>query len=315
MNLKDESQHKIALAVHGGAGTILRSVMTAEKEAAYTSGLQAALSSGWKLLQESASALDAVEEAVRVLEDNALFNAGRGSVFTNAETHEMDAAIMSGENLTAGAVAAVSHIKNPIHLARKVLEHSEHMLLCGAGAETFAREMGVSFEGREYFFDEWRYNQLLEAKREERVRLDHSDDKKFGTVGAVALDGSGNLAAATSTGGMTNKRFGRIGDTPLIGAGTYANNQTCAVSCTGHGEFFIRALAAHDVSCLMLYKHFSLRQACEQVIYKTLPELGGQGGLIAVDANGQISMPFNTEGMYRGLISSDQELIVKIYDD
>jgi beta-aspartyl-peptidase (threonine type) len=306
---------RLALAIHGGAGTISRALMSAEREAAYRDGLQQALRRGWELLNDGVDALDAVEATVSLMEDNPLFNAGRGSVFTHNEKHEMDAAIMSGVDLRAGAVAAVDGIKNPIKLARRVMEATEHVLMCGSGAEEFAREAGFEFAPPEYFFDELRYEQLLQARREDEVRLDHSLVKKFGTVGAVARDARGHLAAATSTGGMTNKRYGRVGDTAIIGAGTYADDQTCAISCTGHGEFFIRTVTAYDIACLMKYKGLTLNEACEQVVHVTLRELGGEGGLIAVDHTGNVSLPFNSEGMYRAWIISQSEAQIAIYRD
>ncbi len=312
-DLKDEAG--LSLAIHGGAGAIRRAEMSAEREAAFRDGLQQALARGWEMLSDGGAALDAVEAVVCLLEDNVLFNAGRGSVFTHNEKHEMDAAIMSGMDLRAGAVAAVEGVKNPIKLARRVMEETPHVLLCGSGAEEFAREAGCEFASPEYFFSEWRYEQLLQARREQDVRLDHSPIKKFGTVGAVARDARGHLAAATSTGGMTNKSFGRVGDTALIGAGTYADDRTCAVSCTGLGEFFIRTVAAYDVSCLMKYKGLTLTEACEQVIGVTLREMGGEGGLIAVDHRGNVALPFNSEGMYRAWITSGQESQIYIYRD
>ena len=315
MNFETKNGTRVALAIHGGAGTIRRAEMSAERETAYRDGLRQALLRGWAVLNDGGAALDAVETTVRVLEDNPLFNAGRGSVFTSDGKHEMDAAIMSGKDLRAGAVAAVCGIKNPITLARRVMEETPHVLLCGSGAEEFAREVTCEFAPPEYFFEAFRYEQLLQAQRDQEVRLDHSPGKKFGTVGAVARDALGQLAAATSTGGMTNKRFGRIGDTAIIGAGTYADDRTCAVSCTGHGEFFIRSLAAHDVACLMKYKGLSLYDACEEVIGRTLLEMGGEGGLIAVDYMGNVTLPFNSEGMYRAWIASGREAEVAIYRD
>lgn len=315
MNSETKNEAKLALAIHGGGGTIRREEMSAEREAAYRDGLHQALLRGWEVLTGGGASLDAVEVTVCALEDNPLFNAGRGSVFTHNEKHEMDAAIMSGKDLRAGAVAAVSSIKNPIVLARRVMEATPHVLLCGSGAEEFAREAGFEFMPPEYFFSEFRYEQLLQARREQEVRLDHSPVKKFGTVGAVACDMRGNLAAATSTGGMTNKRFGRVGDTALIGAGTYADDHTCAVSCTGHGEFFIRTVAAYEAACLMKYKGLTLNDACAQVVYQTLHEMGGEGGLIAVDQMGNVALPFNSEGMYRAWITSSQEAQVAIYRD
>jgi len=315
MNFAMNNRARPALAIHGGAGTIRREEMDAGREAAYRNGLQLALRRGWEVLQRGGAALDAVEQAVCALEDDPLFNAGRGAVFTHDGRHEMDAAIMSGEDLRAGAVAAVGGIKNPVALARRVMEETEHVLLCASGAEDFARESGCEFAPPEYFFTEFRHEQLLQARREHVVRLDHSPGKKFGTVGAVACDARGYLAAATSTGGMTNKRFGRIGDTPLIGAGTYADNRTCAVSCTGHGEFFMRTLAAYDVACLMKYKNLTLDAACAQVVNTTLREMGGEGGLIAVDRAGNIALPFNSEGMYRAWVTTKSAPQVAIYRD
>jgi len=315
MKLETEKEVKLSLAVHGGAGTIRRALLSAEQEAAYRDGLQQGLRSGWEVLTGGGAALDAVEAAVCAMEDHPLFNAGRGSVFTHNEKHEMDAAIMSGKDLRAGAVAAVAGIKNPIKLARLVMEETPHVLLCGRGAEEFASESGIELAPPEYFFSQFRYDQLMEAQREDGVRLDHSPAQKFGTVGAVARDAEGHLAAATSTGGMTNKRFGRVGDTALIGTGTYADDKTCAISCTGHGEFFIRTVAAHEVSCLMKYKGLTLAEACEQVVGQTLYELGGEGGLIAVDRAGNFTLPFNSEGMYRAWITSGQEEQIAIYRD
>ncbi len=315
MDSETKVEARLALALHGGAGTIQRAAMSAERERAYRDGLQQAMMGGWAVLTGGGAALDAVEASVCMLEDNPLFNAGRGSVFTHTEQHEMDAAIMSGEDLRAGAVAAIGGIRNPIILARRVMDETPHVLLCGRGAEEFAREAGVEFAPAEYFFDALRYEQLLQARQEREVALDHTPVKKFGTVGAVARDAHGHLAAATSTGGMTNKRFGRVGDTALIGAGTYADDRTCAISCTGHGEFFIRTVAAYDVACLMKYKGLTLDDACAQVVSQTLREMGGEGGLIAVDHMGNVTLPFNSEGMYRAWITSGHEAQVAIYRD
>jgi beta-aspartyl-peptidase (threonine type) len=246
------------------------------------------------------------------LEDCPLFNAGKGAVFTHDEKHEMDASIMEGKTLNAGAVAAVRNVRNPIVLARAVMEKSEHVLLSGAGAEEFARNVKLPFEADEYFYNKFRHDQLMAIIHSEKSILDHTE-KKFGTVGAVALDMNGNLAAATSTGGMTNKRFGRIGDTPVIGSGTYANNKTCAVSCTGHGEYFLRAVVAYDISCLMEYKGMSLQQACEKVVLEKLVSIGGEGGVIAVDTLGSHSLTFNSDGMYRGMRDASGHKVVAIY--
>jgi len=307
--------NKISLALHGGAGTINREHMSAEKEANYRAALNLALQTGYALLEKGASALDAVEATVNVLEDSPLFNAGKGAVFTNTGTHEMDASIMDGSNLEAGAVAGVSGIKNPISLSRLVMEKSGHVLLMGEGALEFAKSQSIAFENEEYFYDELRFLQLQEAKKSNVMQLDHSplNEKKYGTVGAVALDVCGNIAAATSTGGMTNKKFGRVGDSPIIGAGNYANNATCAVSCTGSGEFFIRGVVAYDVSCLMEYKGLSLEDACNEVVHKRLMKINGDGGLVAVDAHGNVCLPFNTSGMYRAAKTSAGIELVEIY--
>jgi len=329
---------KIALAIHGGAGTILESQMTPALEAEYRHGLETALKVGWEILSNGGSSLDAVEAAVCSLEDFPLFNAGRGSVFTHEGEQEMDASIMDGKTLKAGAVAAVKNVKNPISLARLVMERTEHILLSGEGANQFADEIGVAMEPDEYFFTEHRWLQLQEALAAGRVQLDHSVEvqgpmskvqseedfdkrpgaldiglwtKPLGTVGAVACDSNGHLAAATSTGGMTNKKYGRVGDTPLIGAGTYAD-ETCAVSCTGHGEYFMLGVTAFDVAARMKYKGLSLEDAARETIDR-LTEINGDGGLIAVDAQGHIAMPFNSEGMYRGSVTANDEITISIY--
>jgi len=311
-------KNKTAIAIHGGAGTILRTHMDSSSESQYTAALREAILTGDKILSKGGRALDAVEAVVKKLEDNPLFNAGKGSVFTHEGRNEMDASIMEGRTLKAGAISGVQNIKNPITLARTVMEHSDHVFLSGGGAVDFARKMGIVFESDAYFFVQYRYDQLQKAKQNDTIILDHNivsneGDKKFGTVGAVALDSYGDLAAATSTGGMTNKQHGRIGDCPVIGAGTYANNKTCAVSCTGHGEYFIRAVAAYDVSCLIEYKGMTLKEACDFVVHDKLVKLGGEGGLIAVDSKGNVQMPFNTEGMYRAYKKSDEDLVIGIY--
>jgi L-asparaginase / beta-aspartyl-peptidase len=301
-----------AIAVHGGAGTILRQLMTPEMENQYKQGLSGALNVAYKILVEGGTSLDAVEGAVKELEDFPLFNAGRGSVFNNNGTHEMDAAIMSGKDLRAGAVAGVSKVKNPVKLARAVMEKTEHVFLVGKGAEIFCDKLGLETMDAEYFYNELRYKQWEEAVATDTICMDHND-KKFGTVGAVALDKYGDLAAATSTGGMTNKKFGRVGDSPIIGSGTYANNHTCAISCTGHGEPFIRAVVGHDISCLMEYKGLSLQAACDVLIHDKLIALNGEGGLIAINGVGNVYMPFNSEGMYRGFRHSNGTGEVSIY--
>jgi beta-aspartyl-peptidase (threonine type) len=307
---------KFTIAVHGGAGTISKKSMTPDKEAAYFKALNEAIDAGYRILEKKGAALDAVKAAVIELENNILFNAGKGSVFTNTGTHEMDASIMDGKDLSAGAIAAIKNVKNPIELAYTVMKKSEHVFLIGNGAEEFAKQNGIAFEPDEYFYSEFRYKQLLKTKQSNETALDHSvdpDHKKFGTVGAVACDANGNLAAATSTGGMTNKQFGRVGDSPIIGIGTYANNKTCAISCTGHGEPFIKAVAAYDVSCLMEYKGFSLEKAMNKVVMKKLVKIDGEGGMIGVDAKGNASLIFNSKGMYRGVCSSDGRKEVSIY--
>lgn len=297
---------KIALAIHGGAGTIAPELMTPAREKAYREALDLALRHGHAVLERGGPALDAVEAAVRALEDTPLFNAGRGSVFNADGQHEMDASLMNGSDLRAGAVAGVQNVKNPISLARKVMENSNHVLISGMGAFEFAHKQKVPLEDDQYFFDDFRYQQWKEVAGSDKIQLDHTDkEKKFGTVGAVALDASGHLAAATSTGGMTNKKWQRVGDSPIIGAGTYANDETCAISCTGHGESFIRAVAAHDVHALMAYKGLSLAEAVRVVVHEKLPPLDGDGGLIAIDRSGNIVLDFNCSGMYRGHVGSD----------
>lgn len=302
-----------ALAIHGGAGTIDKNRMTPELEAEYKHGLQMGLDAGWNELSMGGSALDAVEAAVVALEDFPLFNAGRGSVFTHEGKNEMDAAIMDGYKLKAGAVAAVEHVRNPITLARLVMERTDHVLLSGIGANAFADQMDVEKETDEYFFTEHRWLQYQEAFAADRVELDHAAPNSLGTVGAVACDMKGRLAAATSTGGMTNKKFGRIGDTPLIGAGTYADD-ICAVSGTGHGEFFMLGVTAFDVAARMKYRGASIATAAQEAVDR-LTEIEGEGGIIAVDAQGRIAMPFNSSGMYRASISEGSKPKILIYDD
>jgi beta-aspartyl-peptidase (threonine type) len=301
------------IAIHGGAGAITRAAMSAEKEQRYLQALESILTSGQQILAAGGSALDAVTEAVRLLEECPLFNAGTGAVFTHQGTHELDASIMDGRTLDAGAISCVNHIRNPILTARKILEVSPHVMFTGEGAERFARNHGQEMVAADFFSTEDRYDQLTRAiASESGVVLDHdgaaagSDDpldadRKFGTVGAVALDAEGNLAAATSTGGMTNKQAGRVGDSPIIGAGCYANNQTVAVSCTGTGEVFMRSVAAYDVAALVDYAGLTLQQATNKVVMEKLVALGGSGGLIAVDSLGNVALPFNSEGMYRGV--------------
>lgn len=311
--------NKFSIAIHGGAGTLVKGMMTPEKEKEYKDALEKALDAGYSILENGGTSIDAVESAVKQMEDSPLFNAGKGSVFTAEGTHEMDASIMEGKTLNAGAVSLITGIKNPIGLAKDVMNKSEHVFLAGDGAMEFAKSLDYKLQDDQYFYDELRYNQWQEIKGSDSFQLDHSNsikdkkDSKFGTVGAVACDKDGNIAAATSTGGMTNKKWGRVGDSPMIGSGNYANNNTCAVSCTGSGEFFIRGVVAYDVSCLMEYKEYSLDQAANEVINKRILEIGGDGGLIAVDAAGNISMPFNTEGMYRGSVDVDGKKEIRIY--
>ncbi|MBC7867658.1 MAG: isoaspartyl peptidase/L-asparaginase [Gloeobacteraceae cyanobacterium ES-bin-316] len=310
-----------SLVIHGGAGTILKEDMTPDLEIAYMNALEDALKAGYAVLEQEGSATNAVKAAIVVLEDNLLFNAGRGSVFTKKGVQEMDAAIMNGQTLQAGAVAGVRNVRNPIELAEEVMLNSNHVFLSGKGANDFAIKQGIKLEPDEYFFSKFRYDQWKVMRDSDSYSLDHTHqgleelmkDKKFGTVGAVACDSSGNIAAATSTGGMTNKKYGRIGDSPLIGAGTYANNNTCAISCTGHGEPFICAVAAHDVSCLMEYKGLSLQDAMNEVVNVKLIKIDGEGGMIGVDARGNAAMLFNSAGMYRAMRKSTGEHEVSIY--
>jgi len=309
---------KIALAIHGGAGTIARSKMTPGIERDIRAGLRRALDAGHEILKGGGSSLDAVVASVRAMEDDPLFNAGKGAVFTSAGTHEMDAAIMDGKTLMAGAVGGLRRVKNPISLARAVMEHSPHVMFVGDGAELFAKEIGAELVDEEYFYTEERWQALQRVqKAEAEARVSGkafivSDQDRHGTIGAVALDRAGNLAAATSTGGNTNKRPGRLGDTPIIGAGTYANNQTCAMSATGDGEYFIRLVAGHEISALMEHCAMPLGRAAQVVIDK-ITKLGAAGGLIAIDRAGNISLPFNTAGMYRGHVDSTGHAVIEIY--
>ena len=313
-----ESQ-RIGLAIHGGAGTIERSKLTPEREGEYRAGLERALSAGYEILKRGGSSVDATEAAVRVLEDDPHFNAGKGSVFTSAGTNEMDAAIMDGKTLSAGAVASLKHIKNPIGLARLVMEKSGHVMMDCEGAEAFAKENGIEPVDQKYFFTQERWDALEKIKAAEKSRTSGggkklliTDQDRHGTVGAVGLDQNGNLAAATSTGGTTNKRPGRVGDSPVIGAGTYANDATCAVSATGDGEYFIRATVGRDVSALMEYRGMSLKDAAQAAL-DNAAKLGGSGGLIAIDPQGNLTLPFNTSGMYRGYVDPNGKLVVEIY--
>ncbi len=322
------------IAIHGGAGTISRNSLSADDEARYHQALGAIVAAGQAILNAGGSALDAVTEAVRLLEDCPLFNAGHGAVYTSEGKHELDACVMNGADLSSGAVACVTNVRNPVLAARAVMEKSEHVLLVGAGAEAFAARNGVATVAPEYFHTDARHEQWLRVRGQAGVMLDHDaasfafaqketaepnepidPDHKFGTVGAVALDRAGNLAAATSTGGITNKQPGRVGDSPVIGAGCYANNATVAVSATGTGESFLRAVACYDVGARMAYAGQSLEQASQAVVFESLPKVGGRGGIIAVDAQGNLVLPFNTEGMYRGYGRGDEAPVTAIYAD
>lgn len=314
---ENTAENPIAIALHGGSGTILPEHLTPELEAAYRDSLKAALDCGWICLENGGSALDAVEAATKSLEDCPLYNAGRGSVFTAKEEHEMDAAVMCGRNRAAGAVAGVKSVRNPVSLAREVLRDGRYVFLAAEGAEAFADTCELERAERGWFSTEERLNQLKAAREEAGMVMDHdgAQSTKFGTVGVVALDRNGDLAAATSTGGLTNKQYGRVGDSPVIGSGTYANNLTCAVSCTGYGEEFIRSVVGHDVSARMEYLKEDLDTAARTVVFDRLPEVGGIGGLVAVDAKGAVSLPFNTEGMYRAWRTSAGDSGVAIFGE
>ncbi|SEE01431.1 beta-aspartyl-peptidase (threonine type) [Tenacibaculum sp. MAR_2010_89] len=324
-NTKDIKQNEFAIIIHGGAGTILKKNMTPEKEKAYQQKLEEAIKAGYSILKKGGSSTKAVEASIHIMENSPLFNAGKGAVFTNAETNEMDASIMEGKTLNAGAVAGVKTVKNPISAAIQVMNNSNHVLLSGIGADNFAKEKGLEIMDPSYFYTEKRFKSLQRIKNKEKTQLDHDEksafydtdikDSKFGTVGCVALDKKGNITAGTSTGGMTNKRWNRIGDSPIIGAGTYANNATCGVSSTGWGEYFIRGVVAHDIAAQMEYKNVSLKEATNDVIQNKLTNLGGTGGIIALDKNGNMSFEFNTAGMYRASMNDKGELIVKIYKE
>ncbi len=318
-------QKKYVMVIHGGAGTILKKNMTPEKEAAYIAVLTQALQAGYAKIKDGKTSLDAVEATIHVLENDPHFNAGKGAVFTHEGRNELDAAIMDGKTLMAGAVAGVTTIKNPITAARAVMEKSEHVMMVGAGADQFAKEVGLEIVDPKYYWTKERWDGLQQAIKEDSTKavLDHGSKKsellgsrnhdyKFGTVGCVALDQAGNLAAGTSTGGMTNKKYGRVGDAPIIGSGTYCNNETAGISCTGWGEFYIRSVVAKTISDLMEYKGLSVTAAAKIALDK-VGKMGGDGGLIALDKKGNVAMPFNTEGMYRGTITADGKIEVNIY--
>jgi L-asparaginase / beta-aspartyl-peptidase len=333
--LHSDGAPPIAIAIHGGAGVIDRAQMTPDREASYRDGLSAALDAGYAILERGGSSLDAATEAVRLLEDDPQFNAGRGAVLSHDGEAELDASIMDGAGPRAGAVAGIRHVKSPISLARLVMDKSPHVMLIGEGAETFAREQGLEFVPNTYFRTPYRERELQRALERERQQARDAAGGSdavgadadgvggtpdayrggtiTGTVGAVAIDRAGNLAAATSTGGMTNKRYGRVGDSPIIGAGTYANNETCAVSATGSGEFFIRAVVAHDIHALVQYKQLSIEAAAREVVQEKLKRLGGEGGVIAIDRNGNIALEFNSQGMFRGARDSRGRREVAIY--
>lgn len=317
------SKPKIAFVIHGGAGVIKKGTLEPKREAEFRQKLEEAVLAGYKALQSGKSSLDAVEVAIRIMEDSPLFNAGKGAVFTADGRNELDASIMEGKGLNAGAVAGLQRIKNPISLARKVMEKSPHVMMIGDGAEKFAKEQGIEFVSPKYFWTKHRWDILQEIIKEEKAKSKSVSEFRnpadrneiYGTVGAVALDASGNLAAGTSTGGMTYKKYGRVGDAPILGAGTYADNRTCGVSATGWGEYFIRLSVARDISALMEYKGVSVQEAVDTVIQKKLQDLGGDGGVVALDKNGNVGISFNSEGMYRAYIGADGKPVVQIYKD
>ncbi len=326
---EDTMKQSFGIVIHGGAGTIRKKKMTDSLEKAYRLKLEEAIRVGHTVLSNGGTALEAVTKTINVLENSPLFNAGKGAVFTHDETNELDASIMDGATLNAGAVAGVKRIKNPIDLALAVMKDSPHVMLYGEGAEEFAKQQGFEWVENAYFFTERRYKSIKKVKKKEEAKRNKKiayhisenfedpfiNDTKFGTVGCVALDKDGNLAAGTSTGGMTNKRWNRIGDSPVIGAGTYANNATCAVSCTGWGEYFIRGVVAHDISAMMEYKGVSLEEAAKEVIQAKLTKMGGTGGIIAIDKNGNTTTQFNTAGMYRATMNANGELTVAIFKE
>ncbi len=319
---ESDQSEKFCIVIHGGAGTILKENMTDSLEEEYKRVLDLAVSKGYDILKNGGNSLDAVTQTIIILEDSPLFNAGKGAVFTNEGKNELDASIMDGKSKAAGAVASVTRVKNPITLARAIMEVSEHVMMVGPGAEKFAEQNGVELVDPNYFFTAKRWEGLKKAKELEKTELDHAaalhydvtiKDQKFGTVGCVALDKKGNIAAGTSTGGMTNKRYGRVGDAPIIGAGTYADNATCGVSATGWGEFFIRNVVAYDIAAQMQYKNVSLADAAKETIQKKVPEMGGDGGIIAIDKDGNIIMEFNTAGMYRASVDKSGTKTIAIY--
>lgn len=325
-NQTQKTTNNFAIVIHGGAGTILKKNMTDEKENAYKQKLKEAITIGHTVLKNGGTSQEAVVKTIQVMEESPLFNAGKGAVFTHEETNELDASFMDGKTLNAGAVAGVTNVKSPIALAVKIMTDSDHVMLSGKGASTFAKEKGLEIVDPSYFFTENRFNSLQRIKDKEKTELDHDDKKaafydadiknsKFGTVGCVSLDKEGNIAAGTSTGGMTNKRWGRIGDTPIIGSGTYANNKTCGVSSTGWGEYFIRNQVAYDISAQMEYQQKTLKEATTDVIQNKLTKLGGTGGVVALDKLGNMAFEFNTAGMYRASMDDKGNLVIKIYKE
>lgn len=318
---ENDSLPNFGIVIHGGAGTILKENMSDSLEQAYKEKLEEAIRTGHEILANGGTALEAVQRTINVMEDSPLFNSAKGAVFTNEGKNELDASIMDGATLNAGAVAGVTNVKNPINLAYEVMVNSDHVLLSGKGAEQFAKEQGLEIVDPEYFYTERRFKAMERAREREKTGNKTAfydplvKDEKFGTVGCAALDKNGNLAAGTSTGGMSNKKYNRIGDSPIIGAGTYANNKTCAVSSTGWGEYFIRGVVAYDISAMMEYKGLSLQEAAHEVIQKKLPELGGDGGIIAIDHKGNVSMEFNTAGMYRATMNKNGDLKIGIYGE
>ncbi|WP_460220224.1 isoaspartyl peptidase/L-asparaginase family protein [Psychroserpens sp. MEBiC05023] len=321
--LSHQNKANFAIIIHGGAGTILKKNMTPEKETAFKTTLEKAIRTGYNILKDGGTSLDAVQKTINIMEDSPLFNAGKGAVFTNTESNELDASIMDGKTLNAGASAGTTTVRNPINLARVIMDESPHVMMAGVGADTYAKEQGLVIVDPSYFYTEHRSKALKRAMEAERIELDHDDKQafydpeiknfKFGTVGCAALDKYGNLAAGTSTGGMTNKRYGRVGDAPIIGAGTYANNNSCAVSSTGWGEYFIRSMVAYDISALMQYKGLSLKEAAREVIHTKVQNLGGDGGIVAVDKDGNMVAEFNTAGMYRASMNDKGDIEIGIY--
>ena len=309
----------VALVIHGGAGNIYKKNIPDSLEMLYEQKMNEALRAGMEILHNGGTSLEAVKAAINIMEDSPLFNAGKGAVFTGEKTNELDASIMDGATLNAGAVAGVKHIKNPINAAIEVMQYSPHVMMTGEGAESFAKSRGIELVDAAYFFTEKRYNQLLKVQESDSSKQGRSNWKnnyyKYGTVGAVGLDKYGNIVAGTSTGGMTNKKFGRVGDAPIIGAGTYANNKTCGISATGHGEYFIRAVVAHDIAAIMEYKGLGIQEAADIVIQEKLVDLGGEGGVIGLDAKGNIMMSFNSNGMFRGYIKNKDNPKVFIYKE